>query len=58
MRFDVLEPHQGVQGAYALAQGGSRTYVTNLSTPCYLCHVVARIGSMRFGVLEPPRISA
>ena len=55
MRFDVLEPHQGVQGACALVRGGSRTYVTNLSTPC---HVVARIGSMRFGVLEPPRISA
>ena len=32
--------------------------VTNLSTPCYLCDVVVRVGSMRFAVLEPPRTIA
>ena len=30
----------------------------NLSTPCYLCDVVVRVGSMRFAVLEPPRTIA
>ena len=65
-----LKGKQGVQGAYALVQGGSstsnligtvkppRTHVTNLSTPCYLCDVVVRVGLMRFDVPEQPRTSA
>ena len=62
-----LKGKQGVQGTYALVRGGSstlnligtvkppRTHVTNLSTLCYLCDVVVRVGSMRFDVLELPR---
>ena len=57
--FDFTEPSlstslqgkQDVQGAYALARGGS-------STLCYLCDIVIRLGSMRFNGLEQPRNSA
>ena len=59
-RFKHIEPHRTYSPLlpHHHMECASAVLWTNLSTPCYLCDVVVRVGSMRFDVLEPPRTIA